>query len=158
MAGDRSIQIRTQEIINKSAVPITVQDALSQALYERFGDDAAAIRAWAATVGAGAMRGLRKATYELPDNENALFEVPAVFGISTPQGDLLVPKDQANAGHVRQWTREGLQHHSTQRLRFKRAVKELEAVADLADETPWVSARQTLSDRKREELEPEGGE
>jgi hypothetical protein len=163
MAGDRSIQIRTQEIITKSPVPISLQDALTQALYEKFGDDIAAVRAWAASVGAGTMKGIRKATYDLPDDEGTLFDIPTVIAVSTPMdGDLLIPKDLANTGHVRQWTREGLQHHSTQRLRFKRAMKDLEVVADIDNDTVWTEARKSLGARKKEleaaEPEAEGDE
>lgn len=151
MSVDRSIQIRVQEIINKSPVPIGVQEALNQALYEKFGDDASAIRSWASSVGAGTMRGIRKATYDLPDNEGALFDIPAVIAVKTPlDGDLIIPKDLASTGHVRQWTREGLQHHSTQKLRFQRAAKDLEIVADKEDGEAWSDTRTVLAERKKE--------
>lgn len=157
MAGDRSIQLRVQEIVNNSPVPINVHDALEQVLRERFGDDLDALRKWAASAGVSSMKGLRKRTYELPeaDDQGSLFDVPTVIGIITPEGDLLIPKDQANTGHVRQWTKEGLQHHATQRLRFKRAVTDLETLSDVADEVLWSDARKTLAERKQKELETE---
>lgn len=153
--ADRSLQLRVQEIVANSPVPINVQDAFKQALLERYGQDIDAMAAAFAAVGAATMRGLRKRTYELPetDDQSSLFDVPAVIGISTTEGDLLIPKDQASTGHVRQWTREGLQHHSTQRMRFKRAATELEAVQDIDGEVPWHETRKMLGERKQQELE-----
>ncbi|MEV0382388.1 hypothetical protein [Nonomuraea sp. NPDC050643] len=163
MAVDRSIQIRTQEIISKSPVSISLQDAVTQALREKFGDDIAAITAYAASLSAGTMKGIRKATYNLPDDDGTLFDIPIVIAVTTPtDGDLLVPRELADTGHVRQWTREGLQHHSTQRLRFKRATKDLELVADAADGAAWSNTRASLAERKKEleaaESEAEGEE
>lgn len=154
MAGDRSIQIRAQEIVNSSPTPIHTLDAVKQALRERYHDLDAMTEA-AASIMAASMKGLRKRTYELSDSDDqgSLFDVPPVIGVTTPEGDLLIPKDQANTGHVRQWTREGLQHHATQRMRFKRAVGELETLTDVTDDVPWADARRALAERKQKELE-----
>jgi hypothetical protein len=46
---------------------------------------------------------------------------------------------------VKQWQKEGLQHHSTQVLRFKRAGRDLESLKDEPDDLPWWSARAMLT-------------
>lgn len=153
MSIDRTLQLRVQEVINASPIPIAARDALKKVLLERYTSLEELAEA-AATIGMSALNGIAKATYNLPEtDQGSLFDVPSVIAIRTPQGPLLIPRDQATAGQVRQWAEEGLQHHSTQRLRFKRAVKDLKAISDLDVETPWADARQALAERK----ELEGG-
>lgn len=139
-----SIQLRVQEVINNSPAGITARSALLVVLAERFKDDAAGLLEYAASVSESSVKGLRKRTYELPENGDALFEIPPVIGISTPDGDLFVPRETANLGQVRQWVREGDQHHSTQSLRFKRFGAEIEPLKEEPDELPWWSARSML--------------
>jgi hypothetical protein len=142
----RSLQLRAQEIINASPDGMTVNEALKRALLERYGNDVEALANAAASLGAGMLKGLRKRTYDLPEQEDGvLFQIPSVIGISTPEGDLLIPREQANTGQVKQWQKEGLQHHSTQVLRFKRAGRDLESLKDEPDDLPWWSARAMLT-------------
>lgn len=149
MSLDRTLQLRVQEIINASPVPIAAHDALVKALLERFTTLEEMAEA-TATISRSYLNVLAKATYNLPETgEDALFDVPLVIAVRTPdKGLVLIPKDQALVGQVRQWAEEGLQHHGTQRLRFKRAVKDLKALSDLDPETPWADARQALGGRK----------
>lgn len=152
MSIDRTLQLRVQEVISSSPVPIAARDALKQVLMERYPSIEEMAEA-AATIGLSSISGIAKATYNLPETgQNSLFDAPGVIAIRTPQGPLLVPRGQASGGQVRQWAEEGLQHHSTQRLRFKRAVKDLKGIADLDDETPWAEARSTLAHRTNKEL------
>lgn len=149
---DRSIQLRAQEIANTSSEPITTVAAVKQALRERFGDDIDALYDAAATSAVGALRSLKGSTHHLPP-QDGLFDIPQVIVVSTEDGDLVVPKAQASTGHVRQWQREGQQHHSVQLTRFKRFGKDLQAVEDHDDEIPWSETLPVLGDRKRKELE-----
>ncbi len=150
-----SLQLRAQEIINASAQGMNIRQALKQALLERYGHDLDALAEAAAAFGASGMSGLRKRTYELPDDQASLFQIPNVIGIRTEDGDLLIPRQNANLGQVRQWQKEGHQHHATQLLRFKRAGKELEAVKEEPAELPWWQARHTLMQGAEEEAEDE---
>lgn len=140
--SDRSsLKLRAQEIINASPNGMTVREALKQAAIERYGNNVDALADAFATAASSGMADLRKRTYELPDDDGALFEIPAAIGIRTDEGDLLVPRDRASLGHVRQWQKEGQQHHSTQLLRFKRAGKHLEHLKGEDDALPWSNAR-----------------
>lgn len=138
-----SIMLRVQEVINNSAEGVTTRQALIQALAERYKDDVAGLLEYAASSAESSLRGLRKRTYELPETD-ALFEIPPVIGIATPDGDLFVPRESANLGQVRQWLREGDRHHATQSLRFKRFRTEIEPLKEEPDELPWWSARAML--------------
>lgn len=147
MSNDRrSLQLRAQEIINASPIGITVNEALTSALLERYGDDIQGLARCAAAMGAGILKGLRRRTYDLPEpTADVLFQVPSVIGISTVDGDLLVPREHAVIDQVRQWQKEGLQHHSTQVLRFKRAGRDLDELKDEPGDLPWWSARAMLT-------------
>lgn len=151
---DRTIQLRAQEIAHNSAGPINLTEAIKQAFLERY-RDLDSLAGAAAQLGASSLKGVRLRTFDLPEEngQGTLFDIPQWIGISTPEGDLLIPKDQANLGEVRQWTKEGQQHHSTQQLRFKRFGKELDGVEDLPDELGWAEARKTLEARKLEVTE-----
>lgn len=139
-----SLQLRAQEIINGSADGMTVQQALKRALLERYANDPDGLAEACAMLAAGTMSGLRRRTYELPDSQGSLFEPPAIIGIRTEDGDLLVPRQHASLGQVKQWQREGQQHHATQLLRFKRAGADLEPLKDEEENVPWWSARAML--------------
>lgn len=147
-----SLQLRAQEIINASPNGMHIREALKRALLERYGHDPDALAEAAASYGAASMAGLRKRTYELPDDEGALFQIPGVIGNRTEDGDLLIPRENANLGQVRQWQKEGQQHHATQLLRFKRAGKSLEPLKEEPADLPWWQARHMLT-----EGESEGG-
>lgn len=156
MSIDRTLQLRVQEVINASPIPIAARDALKQVLLERYKSIDELAEA-AATIGMSSLKSLAKSTYSLPEHDQAsLFDVPGVIAIRTPQGPLFIAKAQAELEQVRQWLKEGDQHHSTQRLRFKRANKEVAAIEDLDGSTPWDEARKVLAERLEKELE--GGE
>src|SRR6266536_1579478 len=139
-----TVQARAQEISCNSPAPITVRAACRQALQELYGNDPAALLEAAATMAAGAMTGLRQRTYELPEQLTLTSDIPGVIGITTPDGDLIIPRSEATAGQVRQWNREALQHHSTQRLRHKRFAKDLKVAEDEPDESRWTEHRAVI--------------
>lgn len=140
-----SLVLRAQEIINGSADGMTTKDAMKRAILERYADDPQGMAEAFASFAQSSMKGLRKRTYEMTDaTQLALFATPAVIGVRTKDGDLLVPREQAHAGHIRQWQKEGQQHHATQHLRFTRFGEELKLIKDVPDETPWESARRML--------------
>lgn len=145
-----SLQLRAQEIINSNPDGMTTREALKQAILERYPNDPAAIAEAFAAVAQSSMSGLRKRTYELPEDDVALFEIPGVIGIRTEEGDLLVPRDHANLGQVRQWQKEGQGHHATQLLRFKRAGADLEGLKEEPADLPWWSARHMLTQAEDE--------
>jgi hypothetical protein len=150
--SDRSVQLRAQEIIANSPDAITTIEAVERALRERFPDYDQLLKVAASTT-ASTLKGIRKQTYVLPDEgQGSLFEIPAYIAVTTPEGDLIVPKDHATLGQVRQWSREGQQHHSTQTLRFKRAGQDLGVLEDLDDEVSWSQARKMLAERQHEAL------
>lgn len=145
MSDKQALTLRAQEIINSSPNGMTTKDAMKQALRERYANDPDGIFEVAASLAASTMKGLRKRTFELGDNAQlGLFAMPTVIGVRTTEGDLLVARDQASAGHIKQWQREGQQHHATQHLRFKRLGEELKVIKDVPDEMPWVEARRML--------------
>lgn len=140
-----SLTVRAQEIINANPAGMSVRDAVKQALLERYGHDENALADFAATVTASSLTGLRKRTYDLPErDEQLMFEVPQVIGIRTEDGDLLVSRQHADLGQVRQWLQEGRQHHATQLLRFKRGQAEIEPLKEEDGALPWQSARHML--------------
>lgn len=148
-----TIQARAQEITHNSPQPVNVRDACKQALNELYGNDPVALLEAAATFAAGAMSGLRKSTYHLPEQAQLAFDIPGVIAITTPDGDLIIRSTDATAAQARQWAREGLQYTSTQRLRFKRAVKDLEIAEDLPGEVSWTELRAVIEERKLKMLE-----
>src|SRR6266700_1473191 len=143
-----TVQARAQEISCNSSKPITVREACRQALHELYGNNPDALLEAAATLAAGAMSGLRQRTYELPEQATLTSDIPGIIGITTPEGDLIIPRAEAAAGQVRQWNREALQHHSTQRLRHKRFAKDLKIAEDEPDETGWPEMRSVIEARK----------
>lgn len=154
---DRTLQLRAQQIVNDSAEPISIRAAMRQALLERYKDDFDGLVDMASAVSASSMNGLRKRTYELPEDEDTLFDIPSLIVVSTPDGDLFVPRDQADTSHTRQWVIEGRRYHSVQTGRFERFKVDLDQIDDLDGHVPWAEARQTLGDRKKA-IEAEGGE
>jgi hypothetical protein len=147
MASDRnSLQLRAQEIIIANPEGMTVKEALKRAILERYPNDPERIAEAFASAAQSAMSGLRKRTYELPDDNGvALFEVPEVIGVRTEDGDLLVTRQVASLGQIRSWQKDGHQHHAAQALRFKRAGNQLDPLKDESDRLPWVNARQMLA-------------
>jgi hypothetical protein len=139
-----SIQLRAQEIIQANPDGMYLRDALKQAILERYKNDSNALAEVAATSLMTGMSGLRKRTYELSD-QPGMFEIPSVIGIRTDEGDLLIARESADLDHVRQWQREGQQHHSTQLLRFKRAGDELQGLKEEPGTIPWSAARNMLA-------------
>lgn len=144
-----SLQLRAQEIINASPAGMTTTEALERAIWERFKDDPRGMAKFAAVATQSTMKGLRKRTYELPDpDQAALFDIPSVIGVPTDEGDLLVPREHANLGQVRQWQKDGQKHHATQLLRFKRAGADLAPLEDEPCDLPWQSARRMIATRQ----------
>jgi hypothetical protein len=141
-----SLQLRAQEIIIANPDGMTVREALKRAILERYPNDPERIAEAFAAVAQSAMSGLRKKTYELPDDRDlTLFEVPEVIGVRTEDGDLLVTRQAASLGQVKSWQKDGHQYHSTQTLRFKRAGQRLDSLKDEDDELPWINARHMLT-------------
>src|SRR5262249_12652255 len=95
----------------------------------------------------------RQRTYQLPEQQTLAFEVPSVIAITSPEGDLIIRRDDATTDQVRQWAKEGLQYTSAQRLRFKHAVKDLEIAEDLPGTNPWHATRAVIEERKLKLLE-----
>jgi hypothetical protein len=148
-----TVQARAQEISCSSLTPITVRDACKQALHELYGNNADALLDAAATLAAGTMSGLRQRTYQLPEQVTLTSDIPGVIGITTPDGDLIIPRSEATAAQVRQWGREAVKHHSTQRLRFKRFNEDLDIAGDQPDEVRWTEMRPVIEERKLKILE-----
>lgn len=151
MSGlDQSLKLRAQEIAAAEG-SITIREAVKRALEERFDGDFDALVEIAATLGAGSLSNLRQRTYDLPEEQDVLpFDIPDVIGVRTPDGDMLVRRDDAQRGQVRQWQREAHQHHSAQAYRFKRFGEQLALVDDEADDLEWAKAREIIADRRRE--------
>lgn len=142
---DRALNVRAFEVLNASHNGMTTRQAMEVVLRERYADDFDGLLSFAASAGAGGLKGIRKRTYEIPDLfQGALFQIPTVIAVTTPDGDLIVPREVASLGQVRQWAREGSQHHATQALRFKRLREQLDALKEESDELPWWSARVML--------------
>ena len=141
--GDRaSLQLRAQEILSAHPEGMTARAAMKQALSERYKHDPDGLAEFAAGVSQSWLSGLRKGTYELPDDgQGSLFQTPEVIAIRTDDGDLLVHRDSATLGQVRQWVKEAQQHHGTQSLRFKRFGKQIDQLKEEPDELPWPDAR-----------------
>lgn len=146
MSNDRqSLILRTQEIIRRHPEGMTSRDAYAQALVERFGGDMQAMAQHAATLAVGTLSALRKQTYELPPEDPTLpLAIPQWIGIRTEEGDLLIARDQAELGQVRQWSREAESHHSTQKLRMKRLRERLDLIKDEPDALPWWTAKNLI--------------
>jgi hypothetical protein len=153
---DRSLQVRAQEIINASPEPITSVKAIERALREMYSDYETLVRA-TAVLAAASSKAIRQATYTLPDERQGhLFDIPAYIVVMTPEGDLYIPKDQADSDQVLQWGKEALRHHSVQRLRFERVVKEVESLG-LEKAVSWTEARKMLEERRQQALEDRDG-
>jgi mannitol-1-phosphate/altronate dehydrogenase len=146
VSNDRqSLILRTQEIVSRHPEGITSREAYKQALLERYKNDPAGMADHAATLAVGTLSQLRKRTYELPPEDPSLpLAIPQWIGIRTDEGDLLVARDEAELGQVRQWAREAESHHSTQKLRIKRFRERLDTVKDEPDALPWWSAKNLI--------------
>jgi hypothetical protein len=142
-ALDTNLQLRVAELMHLNTGEMAAADAIAVALLERHDGDAQVIARVAGAFLAGAMKPLLKKTYELSDDQGVLFDLPAVIGVRTPAGPLLVRRQDATLEHVRDWARGGKQHHSTQDLRFGRLVQALEHVKDEPGEISW-SVAQTM--------------
>jgi hypothetical protein len=148
---DNTLALRAAEIIHNSQGSINARDAVKKALLERFHtmDELADAYVTAATA---LMSQLRRSTYDVPD-ELALFDIPAVIAINTPNGVLFIHRNDAELGQVRQWGREGLQYHAGQHLRFKRINEDLSLIEGEPDELKWTDARTQLQAVKKAELQ-----
>ena len=149
--NDQTIVLRAQEIINTADKPITARQAVVQALLDRYQTIEEMAQA-AASFASGVARKLARSTYELPE-QNGLFDIPSTISNSTPDGVLLIQRDQATIGQARQWIKEARQHHKTQTLRFERADEDLSLVSDVDDDVLWAEARRQLGARKHVEIE-----
>lgn len=144
---DNTLVLRAQEIINNSDGPISDREAIKRALMDRYPTFEKMAEA-CATFATGIAKQLKKSTYELPE-QDGLFDIPATISNTTPDGVLFINREQAELGQVRQWVREGRQHHSTQHMRFKRAANELIALAEFPDDLAWVEARRQLETHQK---------
>jgi hypothetical protein len=99
------------------------------------------------------MSGIRKRTYEIPEQQAMLTDIPGVIGITSPDGDMFVQRSEATVGQVRQWNREALQHHSTQRLRHKRFREELKLINDIPENAKWPETHSIQIERQSKMLE-----
>jgi hypothetical protein len=149
--SQKDLQIRAQEIINSSPTPITSVEAIKQAIRERYGDYEMLLN-WSAMLAAGSLKVLRRATAALPDDaQGRLFDIPTYIWVSTPQGDLYVPKELATSDQVLQWAKETLRDLTVQRTRFERLVKRLEDLA-LEEPIPWPEVRTMLEEQRQQAL------
>lgn len=145
MSERSSLQLRAQDIINHHPNGITAREALKQAAIERYGNDPDKLAEAFASAASSAMSILRKKTYELPDNSDALFQIPSFIAVRSEGTDLYVHRNEASLGHVRQWRREAQQYFSTQLLRSKRAKRQLDQLRDEPDDLNWQDARKMLN-------------
>jgi len=142
MSDQQWLVLRTQEIIAKSE-EISGRDAVKAALRERFAGNFDQLLDFAATA-TNVLRKLKNSTYNLPADPT-LFDVPQTIAVNTDEGPLFVTGDQRELGHVRSWAHDGLQHHSAQRYRFSRVVKDLKQLDDRPDELAWDEVRHELT-------------
>lgn len=119
--ADRSLIARAEEIALKTPGKITTEAALAEAIRERYDNNPKLMAEFAAGMMRGALKDIRKNTYQLGE-QPTLFDVPQTIVVSTPEGDLLIAKDDATAGQVEQWLREGSQWHNQQGERFSRLL------------------------------------
>lgn len=117
---DQSLILRAMEIASTSAGPMTSDDAMAQAVVERYGNDAKAIaRAYAGAV-KGWAKDAAKSNHNLPEQLTLFSALPALLVINDgDNGHLFMPKEQASAGQVRGWISAGERMHATQAKRFK---------------------------------------
>lgn len=155
MSVDQSARLRAYELVQKSAQPMTLQQAYEVVYSERYGNDLKAILRELAKQATGSSRALVKATYTLPesdDGQTVLFDIPAVIAVHTPDGPLFIPWDRATGRQVKQWLDEGERHHATQKYRFKNGRKDFEVLDDSELDMPWPELRLVLAERKRAAL------
>lgn len=141
---DRSLIARAQEIIAAEGT-IAGRDALKRAILERYAGDLDALADALVDSNVSGMKDLRKRTYVLPE-QATLFDVPAVIGIGTPLGDLYIKAEDATAGQVQQWAREGEQWHGGQHRHFRRFAQ---SFADLGLD-PSRNYREQLKELRSE--------
>lgn len=136
---DTSLTMRAQEIILAADRPVNSTDALVQALRERSLSYDELLKMIASQL---STKSLRNSTYNIPE-QDGLFAAPSVIAISTADGDLFIKGEIATNDQMAQWADEGLQHHSTQRLRFKRAKKDIATVTEVAGDgsLPYSKSR-----------------
>ena len=157
-----TVQARAQELILASTAPITPTEACRRVLSELYGSNTDQLLNVAANAIASQLSSLKQSTYNLPDPRDQLvLDIPGLIWIDTVDGPLYIPRDQAEAGHVRQWARRGVAYHSTQRTRFKHLIeRDLDIGDDLPDSLKWAGEegmRAIIADRKLKALEG-GGE
>lgn len=146
MAADQTLKLRIAEIIHSANGEITEREAIKAALVERYGGDYEALLDYATTATRGAVRALRRQTYELPESQGFLFDVPEVISNRGPEGYTFIARDAATVGHVRQWIKEARQYHATQKTRFDKAAAELEeATADADPAQLWTDFRVAIA-------------
>ena len=115
---DRHLIARANELATQGSGPVAAGDALRKALDERCGGDYGKALDLLVDEGRSKLKDARKSTYTIPE-QPTLFDIPAVIAITTPLGDLFIPRELATNGQVDQWLREGEQHHGSQHKRFK---------------------------------------
>ena len=148
---DQTVKLRALEIIERTPSILAV-DAIEQAMIDLgWGPDK--IRRVAAQLGASALNGYRQQSYELPEGPETgprqlrLFAPPVIIAIATPDGLLLIHKDQAKLAEVRQWEQDARQHYSVQLLRHQRAACDLALIEDLDGEMQWEDAARVMAER-----------
>lgn len=139
---DRSLIARAQEILATSPHKMTTEDAIADAIYERFDGDGKLIARYMATQIKGWAKQLRKNSYEVPEHPT-LFDVPATIIVTSPTGDIAWPLGEAPAAIVGQWWTEGEQHHGSQHRRFKKG-KQRHFAAGLDPERNYMEQAKAL--------------
>lgn len=145
--NDQSIVLRAQEIINNATATggkITLHDAVRTALREKYGNDPERLLDVAASAMTGVAKVLRKATYELPEQQG-LLDIPGCIAVSTPEGDLFIARDLATNRQVFQWCEEGYQYHSTHRLRFKKGREVAKKLIEIDPDANFLESRDALA-------------
>lgn len=142
MGIDRSLMLRVQEILQVQPDAMTMREAVTIALRERYTDYDSLLQA-ASAFGAASANGLRKRTYDLRD-QPTLFDIPEVIAIRTVDGDLFIKREHATLGQVRQHHHELSQYLAVQAMRSHRYGDELTQLASLPDDMLWIEARTAL--------------
>jgi hypothetical protein len=140
---DTSLTMRAQQIILAADQPVNSTDALVEALRERGLSYDELLKMIAGQL---STKSLRNSTYNIPE-QDGLFAAPSVISISTPDGDLFIKGDMATNDQMAEWADGGLQFHSTQRLRFKRAKKDIATVREMAGDgsLPYSESRLAIT-------------
>jgi len=139
MAIDKHLKARAKQLAQMSAAPMTEDEALGQAIRERFGNDPEALIGVAVRAASGWANEIRKNGFNADtsgdENEQATlplgdcFErLPHVLGIRTEEGTLLFTKNSGTDAMVRQYQKEGLRHHKSGVRFFTEFGKQLQCV------------------------------